>query len=47
MPDSPLPVIDLAPSFGHDPLVVQDVASRIDAALRQPSVRRDTDGEDA
>lgn len=36
-----------APNIGFVPDTSFDYASRIDAALRQPSVRRDTDGEDA
>ena len=36
-----------APNLGFVPDTSFDYASRIDAALRQPSVRRDTDGEDA
>lgn len=36
-----------APELGFAPDTSFDYASRIDAALRQPSVRRDTDGEDA
>ena len=35
MPDSPLPVIDLAPSFGHDPQALHAIAARIDAACRR------------
>ena len=36
-----------APNLGFVPDTSFDYASRIDAALRQPTVRRDTDGEDA
>lgn len=36
-----------APELSFVPDTTFDYASRIDAALRQPSVRRDTDGEDA
>jgi ribosome-binding factor A len=36
-----------APDLSFAPDTSFDYASRIDAALRQPSVRRDTDGEDA
>ncbi len=36
-----------APELSFAPDTTFDYASRIDAALRQPSVRRDTDGEDA
>jgi ribosome-binding factor A len=36
-----------APELAFAPDTSFDYASRIDAALRQPSVRRDTDGEDA
>lgn len=40
MPDSPLPVIDLAPSFGHDPQALHAIAARIDAACRRDSMKR-------
>ncbi len=36
-----------APELGFIPDTSFDYASRIDAALRQPTVRRDTDGEEA
>ncbi len=36
-----------APNLGFVPDTSFDYASRIDAALRQPTVRRDTDGEDS
>jgi len=36
-----------APELSFAPDTSFEYASRIDAALRQPSVRRDTDGEDA
>jgi ribosome-binding factor A len=36
-----------APELSFVPDTSFDYASRIDAALRQPTVRRDTDGEDA
>jgi len=36
-----------APELSFAPDTSFDYASRIDAVLRQPSVRRDTDGEDA
>jgi ribosome-binding factor A len=36
-----------APDLGFVPDTSFDYASRIDAALRQPIVRRDTDGEDS
>lgn len=36
-----------APDLNFVPDTSFDYATRIDAALRQPSVRRDTDGEDA
>ena len=36
-----------APDLSFVPDTSFDYASRIDTALRQPSVRRDTDGEDA